>query len=281
MSRPCLRDIEKTMRVLWMNRKAREKFLDGQYAAVSGDISQDLLSQIDPKGVKLYSSLISWGQKDLMRSVYPGCARLLGDKWIDYLEKYLEVYPPRYYNLNQCSKHFPEFLEKHAEAAVRKYPYIVELAHYEWLELELMESALHGQLEPFELPGQPAQFASFMPVLNPVAKLVSYCYPIAEIVEHLQNECCLPKDVQPQDCYMLVVRCPQTQRCRFLELQKSAASLLNLGLKQPMSYQQWLALAVELSAGSPVEQAVSDCLELFERLKDIHFFVGSQLLPAQ
>lgn len=276
MSVPRLREIETTMRVLWMDRKTREKFLDGKLKAA--ELNQDLCQQIDASGVKLYANLISWGQKDLMRSVYPGCARLLGDKWTDLLEKYLEVFPPRYYNLNQCSKHFPEFLQKHAEAQLRKYPFLVELAHYEWLELELMESVIESkcQPEPFELPGHPADFAAYQPSLNIVSTVVSYKYPIAEIVEHLQDECCLPKDVELKECHMLVVRCPETQRCRYLELQDGACALVKTAMEKTMSYQQWLQTAVELAKNSNPQQAVADCLELFEQLKAVSFIVGSQ-----
>src|SRR5579883_3341877 len=112
-----LRDIERTMRSLWMDRTFREGFLDAREDAgcsknpstkprastTFGGIERALLDQIDVRGVKLYSGLLRYGYHDVNDSVYPCCARLLGDRWDDIVDHYIHKFPPDHYNLNRTA----------------------------------------------------------------------------------------------------------------------------------------------------------------------------------
>src|SRR5437016_6337539 len=92
MSTYSLYEIEKTMRALWMDRRERERFFDGsvrskkQAVSMLDSVNPELLEAIDKRGVQIYSGLLNYGYHDLMLSVYPGCARLLDDKWSDVVD---------------------------------------------------------------------------------------------------------------------------------------------------------------------------------------------------
>jgi hypothetical protein len=278
----CLRDIEITLATVWMNRQAREQLIFSESTGKRRDRSKpgeqlpaSLLAEIDKDGVRLYAELLNLGQQDLMENVFPGCAKLIGDRWSDEVNNYLERFPPTHYNLNRAAEKFPEYLLKFGDRYLRKYPFIAELADYEWLELELLEHP--GQVKTF--PYQPltdaAQFEQQRPVVNPVLAVRRYKYPITEIVEHLEDDCCLPKDVEPKITQVAVYREPETHDCRFFELGQMAARVIEAAQEKPTAYKDLIALAVSTSGGMDPQQCVLQCLEMIEKLQEVKLLVGS------
>src|SRR5215470_7735633 len=158
-----LREIEQAMVTLWMNRGAREKFLHGtggKKARQSGvdRLSPELLAGIDKRGVRVYARLLNFGHHDVMLSIYPGCAKLLADKWERVVDGYLEYFPPSHYNFNRTAARFSEFLAAYGDRYQKKFPYIAELADYEWLELEILERDVEIKVTPYEPLTQPEEF---------------------------------------------------------------------------------------------------------------------------
>jgi hypothetical protein len=275
-----LHEIEKTMRMLWMDRKERESFLDGQTGKKKtgsrvNEVNPELLSEIDKDGVKLYAGLLNYGHQDVMLSIYPGCAKLIGEKWEDVVDNYLEKYPPEHFNLNRTARRFPQYLEKYGERYLKRFPYIAELADYEWIELELMESDQSIEVSEFMPLTLPEHFEQLAPVVNQVLLLREYKYPITSVVDHLEDDCCLPRDVEPKNTFVAVYRDPETNFCRFLEVGESAARIIKTAQDGRVCYRDLLGLAVSMSAAGDPQQAVVEFLELVEKLQSVSLFVGS------
>ncbi len=94
---PSLREIEQSVATLWLNREAREWLIKGRKKEKPEslkDVPEELLQAVDRDGVALYGGLISYGHQDVMESIYPYCARLLGKKWLTVVEDYLLKFPP-------------------------------------------------------------------------------------------------------------------------------------------------------------------------------------------
>ncbi len=278
----CLRDIEKTLATLWMNRQAREQLIFSEStgkkrdrAKPDGLLPRDLLEQVDREGVRLYAELLNIGHQDLMENVFPGCAKLIGQRWSEEVNNYLEKCPPSHYNLNRAAERFPEYLLKFGLRYMRKYPFIAELADYEWLELEMLEHPGLIKTFPFEPLTESEQFERLRPVVNPVLALRRYKYPITEIVEHLESDCCLPKDVQPKPIQVAVYREPESHGCRFFELGQMAARVIEAAQEKPTAYKDLIALAVMTSQGVDPQQCVVQFLEMIEKLQEVKLLVGS------
>src|SRR5277367_133169 len=135
MPQSSLREIEQTLTTLWMNRDARARFLAGKNAS----ISPDLAKQIDRGGVELYAGLLNYGHHDVMNSIYPLSAKLLGKNWPAIVDDYLETFPPHHFNLNRTAKQFPGYAEQSLSEFTERFPFLPELADYEWVEMELLE----------------------------------------------------------------------------------------------------------------------------------------------
>lgn len=282
MAAPSLREIEKALYSLWTDRKARDIAFPAAgsskkkaASSLAESISGELLAQIDRRGVSIYADLLNIGHQDLMENVFPGCARLIGDKWSDEVDNYFVKFPPDHFNFNRAAERFSEYLSKFGDRYVRKYPFIVELADYEWLELELLENPGRVEKFPHEQLVSPEQFESLRPVVNPVLAIRRYKYPVTGIVEHLEGDCCLPRDVAPKPCCVVVYRDPVTHDCRFLEVGEITARVVEAALESPTSYKDLIALVVSTSGGMDAQQCVLEFLQMVETLQEVNLFVGS------
>ncbi len=280
-----LRKIEKAMVTLWMNRRAREKFLHGSGGKKSAKTAIDTLpselrNDIDKRGVSLYANLLNFGHHDVMESIYPGCAKILGEKWERAVGDYLERFPPNHYNFNRTAERFAEFLEKHGDRYLKKYPYLAELADYEWLELEILEKDVEVTVSPHQTLTQPEQFASLAPVVNPSLVVRHYRYPITDIVDHLHDDCCLPSAVEPEATSVAVYRHPDTHLCKFLRLGALAARVVEVSAESRQSYSALVALVVSLSGGRDPQQSVVEFLELIDKIQSLYLLVGSEAVAT-
>jgi hypothetical protein len=281
-----LHEIEEALCTLWMNRRQREAFLDNSGTGKKGkkstgdlSLSPELSEKIDRNGIRLYAQLLNIGHQDLMENVFPGCARLIGDKWTDVVDDYLEKFPPSHFNLNRSAEKFSQYLAKWGERYVRKYPFIVELADYEWLELELLEHPALIEVYEHTPLSSPEQCALLRPVVNPVLAIRRYKYPITAIVEHLEDNCCIPKDAAPNETAVAVFRDPESHSCRFLEIGEMTARIVEVALESPTSYKDLIELAVA-SGGMDPQQCVIEFLSMVEKLQEVRLLVGSQALTV-
>lgn len=275
-----LRDIEQALVTLWMDRRARATFLQGKSERRSGKTAVDklppeLVKQIDKRGIDLYASLLNFGHQDVMLSIYPGCAKLLGHRWADVVDSYLEHYPPCHYNFNRTAERFSQYLTKYGERHKLKYPFIAELADYEWLELEVMETAIEVETADYEQLTSPEQFESSGPLVNPTLVVRRYCYPIPDIVDYLRDDCCSPREVEAKPTSVALYRDPYGHHCRFLELGDLAAAVVDTARKSQQSYAALAKLVVGLSGERSAGESVLEFLELVDKLQSVYLFVGS------
>ena len=272
MTTASLKDIEKSLKLLWTNKSAREQFISG---SVPSGVSEEIAGQIDISGVNLYASLMRIGQNDLMDSVYPICAHLIGKGFHDLVAKYYEEYPPDHYNFNKGAQRFSQFLKVRGDRYVKKYPFLPDLADYEWLELEVMESpAVIDALEDVTLDS-PELFDKFAPVVNPTLAIRKYSYPVSKVVDWVKEDVKLPRRVKRGSEILAVYRLPETNQVRFLELGANACKIIEASIESRTSYSELIKLIVESSQNADPHSMVIEFLQLIETYRELKVFVGS------
>ena len=276
-----LSDIEKTTKTLLLNREIRVQallandFVSSKDCFKSNELSQDVLSHLDKDGVFLYAGLLSHGYHEVMDSVYPGCAKLIGDEWSTVVDHYLNEYPPSHYNLNQLAKRFCEYLVQFGGKFTDEFPFLIELADYEWLELELME--FDGAVEKltYQALTDVKQFENYGPQINNVLTIRKYKYSIPQIVDCLLDDEKSVAYVKEKPTTVAVYRDPETLYSRFVELEATSAELLALVQEKATSYKDLMIKALLLNVGIDPQQAVLDFLTLIEKLREYRIFLGS------
>lgn len=267
--------IEQQLATLWTTERPRSEFLSGK---TPDCVDEEFLSQIDPRGVKLYASLIRAGRQDLMQSIYPGCKKILSRHWVRLVDQYMETRPAPHYNLNQAARAFPDFLQEDVPDITARHPFLPELADYEWIELAIIESDQVACPKENVSLDSPEVFAQYGPVPNPVLTLRRYQYPIAKLVDWLREDVKLPRRVKKEPTNLVIYRDPEDLTARFLELGELSANLVDKVCQGEPSYADLITFAVtEGKTGNPQETIVKT-LELFEQLQELKVFLGSRKL---
>ncbi|MEC7547891.1 MAG: putative DNA-binding domain-containing protein [Pseudomonadota bacterium] len=146
--------------------------------AFARDIRTDGADEFgDQPGLKIYRELFFNNVCGFLDSTFPVCREAVGDvTWSDYSR--------RFFSDHKCSS--PLFLEISEEflgwlAAqsdiLRAYPYLAELAHYEWLELAVDVMDVDGWQ-----PSTEVEFSSVAPVeINPASVAACYHHAVHQV----------------------------------------------------------------------------------------------------
>ncbi|HEY9677899.1 MAG TPA: putative DNA-binding domain-containing protein [Drouetiella sp.] len=270
MSAPSLHEIESSLSTLWLKESVRESLEKG-----SSTIAPAIAENVDKSGVELYATLLAYGQQELMNSIYPYCAKALKKKWEQTVKEYFLKYPPNHFNLNRAAKRFSEYLKEDRGDLMEKYPFLAELAEYEWLELELLEVDEVVALQPNLVLAKPEHFIQYAPLLNPVLILREYQYPVSAIADKLAANKSVAK-TKPERSRVAIYRHPQTNHCKFLDVGEVAFEVIQASQQKPKSYADLISLSVEKAANLDPQKTVVEFLDLIEKLQELQVFIGSK-----
>lgn len=269
MLAPSLHEVEQSLSSLWLKESVRESFLKGE-----GNISPRIAQDVDRSGVELYATLLDYGHQDLMASIYPYCAKVLTKKWEPTVREYFLAYPANHYNLNRAAQRFPAYLQNEGSHFLKKYPFLVELAEYEWLELELLEVDKDVTPQPNLVLSKPDHFIQYAPLLNPALLLRQYDYPVSEIVDKIENKKSI-SGIKPNTSRVAIYRHPLTNHCKYLDVGEVAFEVIQASIDVPHSYADLISLAVSRAGNPDPQKTVVEFLDLVEKLQELQVFIGS------
>ncbi|VVO18232.1 DUF2063 domain-containing protein [Pseudomonas fluorescens] len=194
----------------------------------------------------VYRELVFSNLSSLLSGTFPVLIKVLGDEhWGSLVRTFLRDHRARTPKFGEIAEEFVEFLgsEAHALTAGPWPPFMVELAHYEWIEMALQQS----EAEP--LPASDAGLLLDRPLqVSPLAWPLAYAWPVQLVGPDHRPEA---PPVQPT---LLLVRRSEDWSVKFSELSPLAWRLLQrIGEFPELSGRAQLeGLAVEAGvAGSP------------------------------
>lgn len=236
--------------------------------------------------LRQYEYMLKANVSETLQSIFPFTVELLGDQKEAVITSYFWQHPPLSYRLMAVGEAFPAFLQTQT-ACMEKYPFLAELALYEWAEAELL-SAPNPNCpdERMEVvPQTLAELEAMIPVLNPVSQLLVLQYPIPALVEWLQNQS--PETIPAhllapaQGTPVWVYRNNGPYHCRFFELNALLACWLNQLSDSPetRSYYETAeavyAQLVEAQAGIQPEVFYPAFLGILPQLLEKGILLGS------
>ena len=175
------------------------------------------------KRLEVYRDLVKNSLYDVISNIYPLTNQLLKKDWKKILSKYIETYPPYSPILTKVAEDFPQFLQEQS-GIMRKYPFITELALYEWREVEIYERESNGVKNKTY-------------ILNPIHELCNFEYPIPEIIEKIrtaepQKEQKRKKEItwniKKKPTHILIYRDPKYLNVRFFELSPAVLDFIEM-----------------------------------------------------
>jgi hypothetical protein len=194
---------------------------------------------LDPRRVGIYSELIFSNLSALLRDFFPVIKSILSDdQWHQLVRDFFISHQAETPYFPQVSEEFVHYLSGRQHTSGTP-DFLLELAHYEWVELYLY---MHSD-EPPPNPIPETDLAMAPLTLSPVVSPLAYEYPVHLIREDFQPEA--PGD---EPTFLLVFR-NKEESIEFYELQSFTFQLLEAIEENPgLIASDWLNSMAEQAA---------------------------------
>ena len=185
---------------------------------------RDPKTQPRPAGVparrmKIYNELLFNNLESFLLACFPVLRSILGKRrWTALARDFFAEHRCRTPFFRQIPDEFVQYLQSGRAPRASDPPFLLELAHYEWIELVLSVSSLEA---PAGVDSE-GDLLDGAPVLNPVLSLLQYAYPVHRIGPRFK-----PAAPPPEPTRLLVFR-DADDAVRFVHLNAVSARLLAL-----------------------------------------------------
>lgn len=256
-----------------MNRAARPRFQQLQYAL--GAHIRDPQHAPAPPGIEdrrlqIYRELFYNNVEGCLASAFPVLRRISSEaQWHARVRAFYAGHVCHAPQFHRVPEEFLRFLESGYVATSGDPPFLQELAHYEWVELELSISPL--ELPPVSQVDPNGDCLQTAPFLSPLAWTLAYDFPVQRIGPGFQ-----PRAPGAQPTYLVVNRDRQ-DRVRFLEINAVTARLMELMEAEPAASGRTLLLRIadELRHPQP-EAVVAEGAAIFAQLRERDIVLGTR-----
>ncbi len=173
---------------------------------------------IEERRMAVYRELFFNNIRNLLATMFPVIRRLHSDdKWHSIIRQFMQRHRAATPYFLQLPQEFLAFLQNEYELQDDDYPFLLELAHYEYVELALSISEDSNNLEGIDPDGDLLQQA---PVKSVLAWVYAYQYPVHRIKKDYT-----PAEPAGQPVFIAVYR-RNDDSVGFLELNPMTARLL-------------------------------------------------------
>jgi hypothetical protein len=178
---------------------------------------------VEARRMKLYSELLYNNIEGFLLACFPVMRQVLGArKWAKLVRAFFSTHRSHTPYFRQIPDEFVQFLQNEWTPPEGYPPYLLALAHYEWIELVLSVSNRDVGCA-FDAGGD---LLDGVPVLNPVLANLHYDWPVHRIAPR--------RKTHPAETHLLVFRDPADQ-VQFSEINAFTARLLALLESGPQS----------------------------------------------
>ena len=222
-------------------------------------------SAFDKRRLSIYQELLLNNLSEVISPCFPVLLSILPDNtWWSLLKDFLKHYRVTTPVFHELPFFMVEYLKSHP---VADYPFAYELAHYEWIELEVELSELQ---KTQEATGAVSLLEQAWQLSN-TARLLEYNYEVDKISPDYQPQ----KEVKT---YLVVYQ--MEGEVEFLKLNELSFQLLSMMLHEVMSAREIIRLLCEMYSQLNESELVSASIPLITQLYDekiidpVHNFIS-------
>lgn len=250
---------------------ATEAYQRAFAAHLRNPASNPLPAGVDAARASVYVELLFNNVEDFLSNCFPVIRSILDDDAWNALVRqfyaehtcttpYFREIPAEFVQWltsTSLSDRSPSFAERS-----RSVPFLLELAHYEWVEIPLTLADAPIDWQQIDPDGD---LLDGTPVLNPVMLLQSYQYPVHRINTAYQPH-------TPEPTHLLLIRNPEN-KIDFIVLNAITARLVQW-LQEGVSARQALTQIAEEIQHSNTEQLLEFGLTLLHQFQQQHVLLG-------
>lgn len=251
-----------------------ESFTDIQYAFtrhIRDPENQPAPADVEDRRMAIYRDLFYRNVESFLANSFPVLKKIIPDEqWHDMIRDYFSRHRARTPLFPKMPTEFLQYLEHERSGHSDDYPFLLELAHYEWLEVEL---SLDTRDISEEGIATGADLLAGIPVLSALIRPVVYQFPVHNISLDY-----LPESAAEQPTYLVVFR-KRNDEIGFLELNSVAARLLELLQQQSdrTGKELLLQIAAELQHPDPVA-VIKGGLEIMQGMHEKDIILGTKII---
>ena len=218
---------------------------------------------LEDRRLQIYRDLFFNNIENLLGSQFPVLKRLKGESWKPLIRRFYAEHESHTPLFPEIAREFMRYLEDRSDRGESDWPFIHELAHYEWVELAVLIDEADTDTLDCDPEGDVVLAA---PVFSPVAWLLNYRFPVQRIREDF-----MPTETPEQPTFLVVARDRKGQ-VSFTELNALSFKLLELVKDNPgvpgLELIQALLEALGMDGNAELMNSAQDMLRRF-RAKDI------------
>ena len=205
------------------NKNNQPEFIRRQYefaAHIRDPKNNPAPPDVEQRRMNIYNELFYNNVEGFMSNSFPVIKSIYGEQaWHDLIHDYFSVHHAHTPLFSEMPREFLKYLENDRDIQETDPPFLLELAHYEWVELALGLRDLENDLNEINPEGD---LLEGIPVLSSLAWSLNYHYPVHLISPEFQ-----PQQVPEQATYIVVYRNTDDE-IGFMELNPVTARLLQL-----------------------------------------------------
>ncbi len=251
----------------------KRDFQEKQYAFAAH--IRDPENTIAPEGIEdrrmaIYTSLFFNNLFNLLGTFFPVLRKICSeDEWNPVIREFMKVHRAKTPYFLQLPEEFLAFLQNEYQALDEKYPFLNELAHYEYAELALRVADESVDLEGIDPNGDLLQSS---PVKSVLCWAFAYHYPVHRISPDF-----LPQETSEQLVYLAIYR-RSDDKVRFLELNAISAALLDAveNNEARLSGEDLLRQLAESIQYPDADALVKHGLDTLQKMRQLEILIGTK-----
>jgi len=226
--------------------------------------------EIEDRRMEIYRSLFFNNLYSLLGGTFPVLKKIYGaDGWRRLIRLFMIHHQAQTPYFLEVPREFVAFLQGDYPTKDQDYPFLGELAHYEWVELELSVSADVGDLDGIDPDGD---LLARVPVKSRLSRVLVYQFPVQRISKDY-----LPDTGGEQPTFIAVYR-RLDDEVGFMELNPVSARLLNLidgNVDQLSGVQLLTSLAQEMNYPDPPALIEHGALAM-QQMRSLDILLGTR-----
>ncbi len=227
---------------------------------------------IEERRLAVYRELFFNNVQDFMAGNFPVLRKITSDaRWEAMLRDYYARHRAHTPLFPKMAQEFLQYLQDERRPDPQDPPFMLELAHYEWVELGLA-------LDTHELHDVSVDAAADaqngLAVLSPLAWPLAYRYPVHRIDSDYQ-----PREAPAQPTCLVIYRDGDDQ-IHFFELNPVTARLLELIREGHASVLQCLGQIAEETRHPEPRVLIDGGLRILEEMRERGIIAGYRLTPS-
>lgn len=225
-------------------------------------------ADVEARRMAIYSELFYNNVEGFLDSTFPVLRSLLSDdQWHAMARDFFEHHHCKTPYFLEIPEEFLDYLQNERKDHPEDPPFLLELAHYEWVELGLSVSEEEIPTEGFDPAGD---LVDGIPMLSPLVWNLQYQFDVHHICEDYQP------DSPPAQATCLAVYRNRDDEVGFMEINPVTYRLLDLMNDQPgKTGREYLQIiASELNHPDP-EIVINGGREIMDQLREAGILLGT------